>query len=82
MQHRVARFGIRFFDPQQHVAPDDHPRQILRACFRSFDIADRFAVAHHGDVIRNLQHFVEFVRDDDDRFALFAHPAQNIEKIY
>ncbi len=81
-QNRPARFGIRFFNTQKNIAPDNHSRQIFLTRFARFHIANRFPVAHHGYIVGNRQNFVEFVRDNDNRFTLRFHTAQNPEKIF
>ena len=40
-------------------------------------MTDSLAVTHHGHFVRDGQHLVELVCDDDDRLALFLHPAKD-----
>ena len=39
-----------------------------------------FALAQHGDLVRNGQHLVQLVGDEDDGLAVGAHVAHDLEQ--
>ena len=49
---------------------------------RVFRCSDDPAIAHDRHFVGNRQHLVEFVRDDDDGFSLFAHDSQDVEELF
>jgi hypothetical protein len=70
-----------FSTPQQHLAPDH------RACEPSLGRAfarnrlDELPAPEHADPIRDLQHLVQLVADEDDRFSLGLELVDDLEQL-
>ncbi len=59
-----------------HRSRDLHGRRVARR-----HAGDRFAVPHDGDAIGDVDHFVELVRDEDDRAAPLTESAQDAPEL-
>ena len=80
LQPRLRVDGVRAVDVQADGAADHHVGQGLRRGLARLDGADVLALAQHGDLVRNGQHLVQLVGDEDDGLAVGAHVAHDLEQ--
>ena len=81
LEQRLARIGRPLVDAEQHV-PADHragKRLLGRALPRHG--LDHLAAPEDGDPVRDLQHLVQLVADEDDRDALALQVAEDLEEV-
>ena len=69
-EQRLPRLRPVLVDPQENVAADHQPRQALLRRPLCLERLDLLAAAEHGDPVRDLEHLVQLVGDEDDRLAL------------
>ena len=80
-QHLVTRLRLRFFHAQQYLAAYHQFRKLGRAGVGGFARGNDLSAPHHADLICYIHDFPQFVRDQDDRFALLFQPAQDAEQV-
>ncbi|OPZ14860.1 MAG: hypothetical protein BWZ10_01827 [candidate division BRC1 bacterium ADurb.BinA364] len=85
LPQRKDRFARRlapcFRRPLAQRMPDHPFAQLARAGAARLANADRFSGAQNGDPIAYARHFVQFVRNEDDRAARGAQRAHCLEQI-
>jgi hypothetical protein len=67
LQDRLARLGRGAIDDELHVPADHHRGQLLEVRLVRGGGAGDGAAAQDGDAVRDLEHLVELVGDEDDR---------------
>ena len=77
---RVARLGA--LDVQAHPLANHHFGQFRLVGLRGANRADVASLAQNRHAVGNRHHLVQLVRDDDNRLAVVAHPAQNRKQLF
>ena len=76
-QALLQLFVFRTVNVQRNAVADHHVRQGLLRRLRGVHAADVLSLAQHGDAIRNGEHLVQLVGDDNDRLAVGLHVPHN-----
>jgi hypothetical protein len=81
LEEDVAGVPGLLLDAQENLASDHRARERLlgRACPRHS--LDRLAAAQHRDAIRDLQHLVQLVADEDDRLPVRLQTPDDLEQL-
>ena len=80
VEHDRPRLRLVFVNGEDDFAADHHRGQ--RGLGRGLGVGFAYylAVAQHNDAVADAQHFLELVRDEDDRFALAAQQLHHVEQ--
>ena len=73
-------FGHRAVDVQLDLLSDHHFGQLLLVRFGGVDGGDMLTLTQDGYAIRDLHNLVELMGDDNDRFPVRTHGAQNVKE--
>ncbi len=73
---RDLLFWVELFD----VAANHHLDDARAGCFGDWQRGDQLAVTQNRDAINQIKHFVEIVRDIDDRDTVIAQRANDAEQ--
>ena len=79
-QRGARRNARRGCSGSRDVATDHQARELRLGRARGRHSPDRLAVAQHDDLVADLEHLVQLVGDEDDRFALGSQPAHHLEQ--
>jgi hypothetical protein len=80
-EHRLSRLRGVLLHREDHVA-SDHQRGKLRLRRRfGKRLARDSALPEHHNTVGNSEHFLQLVRDEDDRLAAFREPPHDGEQV-
>ena len=77
-----AVFDLGSFDIEGNAASDHHIREALHIGITGVDAADIFALAKHGDTVRNTQHLMQLMGYKDYGFTVRTHCTQYLKQLF
>ena len=77
---RILRFGTR--NIQRDLLADHHLGQLALIGLCRIYRADILALAQHRNLIGQREHFMQLVRDNDDRLAAIAHSPEHRKEFF
>ena len=81
LRRALARRAGRLVDPQEDLAPDHPPRELLLGRAGSRKRLDHLPAAQDRDPVGDLEHLVQLVADEDDREPLLAQHLEYPEEL-
>ena len=81
LKNWLAGFGFFLVNLKQDLAAHHHLRQPLRAGLGRLHSRRHLAAPHHRDGVGGIHDFAQFMRDEDDCFALGPQVVEDAEEV-